>query len=1213
MPNKQFLQYLTQKLKSGNRASIHLNALPSNYVTRLDVSRLEVLTEDSGKCIFNDNKSEQNICNTFLENLLTKSSFKQEINFWDLSLKQNSEDAQNQLKFLAKRLDSIYYQTVDNYLEYGIKTFGFGYPLLIKRDRNDAKKIIKAPLLIWQLEIEKSKQFPNSWIIKKEDDFPIAVNEILISQIYSDDNILIDAIPPEYIEDSVIQQDELLNLCNSVLNEINRTNNANEAISIKLCPSSQKINELADKKAYIQWSGIFGTYKNQKQSIIRELESLAENFENFEQTKNIKLEFGSKLSGVETDPSQERIITKFADDNVKVIQGPPGTGKSQTLSAIITNALENQKKCLVICEKKTAIEVIFNNLDKIGIGSLCAVIDDINKDRERIIKLARSKITFEKPDKFPEHLYQRSLEKYEFLKKNINQKLAQYTKACFGDFNHKELTGLYLENWLLAVDNKIDSEIDPTPYQFNYYEYEDLLALIKKSIKISENARAYQSGLNLIKDEILAAFPNEKIKQEYFEVLLEFEILTKKAQKASGRYIELANEEYDKKAFLQNLGSSTLSLFNKKVAAIHRQKKEIWKAYINLSFKFQYIDFLNIELPQYQSFKLFSEVDKFLNKLHDNVTKCIADFPDFWKFQEWKRYFYSNSEMHQQLISVLLKLPSDKKEAAFKSWYFNESLKKIFYKQQLEPVYDDLQEYVKLKEDLRPLQQKKISNYWHQQQQVAILEFQKQTGNIKRLYNYRKNKEFGRKNALRKIINADFDLFSGFFPVILTNPVACSSVLPMKNNLFDIVIFDEASQLRIEDTYTAYLRGAYKVISGDRHQMPPSSYFQSGQAISLDSGNEEEFEESAFLAESESLLEFAEENTIKQTLLEFHYRSRHPYLIDFSNAAFYGNRLIPMPAVLNYKPIHFKHLEGIYKDGVNIIEAEAVVDLLASQVEANERGQMPSVGIATTNLYQRNLIWDKISERAFKDQEFSRKISQLNANNFFVKNLENIQGDERDIIIISTTFGLDEEGNFRQNFGPLNQANGYRLLNVIITRAKKKMFVCTSIPGAIFSNYSQLIEEKGNNGRGIFYAYLAYVQAIELENENARKNILSFLSAHCKEANTGKNNSRLSSPFEQSIAKYLSKNIDEDRIRLNYQFGGFSIDMAILSKIQETKNIALECNGTENFEIDEAYCHLHYRKKILELYGFDYQYLWSLEFWQNTRESFEKLLENTKI
>jgi superfamily I DNA and/or RNA helicase len=1179
--------------------------LPSNYVSRLDLSRLNGLKRDNGRCVFREAAEQVAVSEEFLYTLLNKASFSFDIDFWDLSLQNLEEEQAKQLKYLAKRLDSIYYQTVDNFLEYGLKTFGFGFPLIIKRDRKDKSKIIKAPLLIWKLEIEKSNKTPNNWTIKKEDDFPIAMNEILVSQIYSDDSIKLEDIPQEYLEDSIIQKEELISLCNTVLNQVNRNDNANETLKLEKCPTAQKIAETASAETFIHWSGVFGTYKNQKQSLIKELEILEENFDEFENGEPPQLQFESKVSGVDTDPSQERIVNNFADSHLKIIQGPPGTGKSQTISAIITNALENQKKCLVICEKKTAIQVIYNNLSKIGFGSFCAVIDDINRDRYQIINSARSKIENYSPGRFSSHIYQLKLEKYEHLKEKINKNIAQLTKPCFGDYNHKELVGLFLENLVQLDFQLLKIDINPGDFKFSYAEYQELQELVDKTCKLSDEAKAQTSGLHIIKDDIFLLETTEQQRYEIQEQLNQlFSDLDQLEKTLEFTFLNV-DEIYDYSKIFLNLKTKTEGLFNKKISTEFERKKEVWKAYINLNSTWQYIDFLKEKLAYYDDFKSYPFLQKYVIGLKEKVKKCIDDYGYFWQFQKWKRYFNSNSEHVQKLIAAIESQEPEKRMNAFKSWYLNQKLGIIYHEEGLEEVEGDLSQLIEIQAELKQLQYNKITNYWKDRQNESVEKYQKEKGNIKRLYNFRQNKEFGRKNALRKIIATDFELFSDLFPVILTNPVACSSVLPMKSNLFDIVIFDEASQLRIEDTYASYLRGAYKVISGDRHQMPPSSYFQSGQSIAIEGEITEEIEESAFMAESESLLEFAEENTIRQTYLEFHYRSRHPWLIDFSNAAFYGSRLIPMPAVKEYKPIHFKSVEGLYSEGINVPEADAVVDILANQIEPIDNGEMPSVGVATTNIAQRNLIWDRISKRRFEDPEFSKKMASLNNNGFFVKNLENIQGDERDIIIMATTFGPDEEGNFRQNFGPLNQTDGYRLLNVIITRAKYQVYVCSSIPTPMFSNYKKLIEENGNNGRGIFYAYLAYALAIEQGNETERQNILNYIAKHCKESNLGTQNKHIAGPFENILKDQLGKTIDNENIMPIFQFGGFYLDMLVALKNQS--NVALECNGGHDIVADEAYSHLQYRQKLLQNYGYKYVHLWSLDFWKKPEKSLNRL------
>ena len=216
--------------------------------------------------------------------------------------------------------------------------------------------------------------------------------------------------------------------------------------------------------------------------------------------------------------------------------------------------------------------------------------------------------------------------------------------------------------------------------------------------------------------------------------------------------------------------------------------------------------------------------------------------------------------------------------------------------------------------------------------------------------------------------------------------------------------FDEASQLRLEDTYTSLYRGKVKIVSGDEHQMPPSNYFQSaGVDDDQDYESDEEMQTQEIVS-SESLLEYAAINGYLPTMLKVHYRSDHEDLIEFSNKAFYGGRLMPIPKLEEYCPIEFRRIDGMYADRSNKMEAAAIVDWLGGYSEATDRPR--SIGIVTLNLNQAELIRESIPPK--KEQTIRplmSSMSQLDEKGFFVKNLENIQGDERDIILLSTTFG----------------------------------------------------------------------------------------------------------------------------------------------------------------------------------------------------------------
>jgi very-short-patch-repair endonuclease/transcription elongation GreA/GreB family factor len=457
----------------------------------------------------------------------------------------------------------------------------------------------------------------------------------------------------------------------------------------------------------------------------------------------------------------------------------------------------------------------------------------------------------------------------------------------------------------------------------------------------------------------------------------------------------------------------------------------------------------------------------------------------------------------------------------------------------------------------------------------------------------------------------------------LTTPDVASNLFEGMNSYFDMVIFDEASQLRLEDNLPAILKGKQIIIAGDEHQMPPTNYFSKIFDGAID--DEEDYEEENeivvdkenILLSCESLLDFGVELNFDKKYLDFHYRSRHPYLIDFSNYAFYNQRLKPLPNNFEYVPIKYMQVNGTFSDHTNEAEADTVLSIIENNINRLPNGKYPSVGIATFNISQRNLIKSKILERQkfSKYDTFNEKINELEANGFFIKNLENIQGDERDVIIISTTYGVGKDGKFAQRFGPINQNKGYKLLNVIITRAKYKVYVCSSIPEQDFMNYKEYLgTETSNNKKAVFYAYLVYCKAVSESNNELRKIVLTALAE-----NTTKNSGydshlrgELESPFEEEVCQSLVDYFGDKKIMPQLEFGGFRIDIVYDPQIIGVPKIAIECDGAKYHSSHEAYLYDRHRQKILEGQGFVFHRIWSTNWWRNKSREVNSLINFIK-
>ncbi len=1074
-------------------------------------------------------------------------------------------------------------------------------------------------MLIWNIDIEKSSRKTNEWIINREDDYPITLNEVLISHIKQDENIIINELPDKYLDDSIIDKGELLQICNEILTQLNATGEKSyNDIEITTCPSKDKVENITGTIPWISWSGVFGLFRTQKESIISDVEKLIENYNSFKFEK-LKVETyqTSTISGVETDPSQEKIINSINKTQKIIIQGPPGTGKSQTLTAIITNALENGAKCLVVCEKKTALNVIYNNLNEIGCSKFCAIIDDVSKDRKKIIETVRG---FEKSE-FPincgyrEQLYENKLKDFNSLKENLINRHKAVLIKIFGDYNWKEVIGNFLNQSKKNKTQNLKTLLKVNDYDFTYKEYQKLLKVIHDGEYYFKEINNLNHPLNKLNNNIFINKFLVSKKIEIEEKLIELKKMSESQIKDINKYISEFDKIFTNYSYNFRIICGFISFFSKKYKNITKIKLTTINNYKKLINQHNDCDLFNYCFIDIEGLFDLNTIRLNIENYIVIINSLLSNFSSFHSYYNWKNFSLNIKENERKLIISLIKINASDWKAALDSWYYNNILQK--YEADIGPFNTNskiIEELASLTIELKKMQQMKINDKWQVKKFISINRFNRESGNINNLYNLRKNKQYARKNSLRRIIHKDFDLFTDFFPVLMVNPVVACSILPLKECIFDVVIFDEASQLRLEDTYTSLIRGKYKIISGDIHQMPPSNYF--GNEIILSQLNEplddSEWEESPDeLADKDSLLEYTIDSNYEKTYLDFHYRSRHPFLIDFSNAAFYGSRLSPMPENTSYKPIRFVEVNGCYeKNRTNPNEAEKVVDILFNKIPTLPNGEYPSVGIATFNLEQRNKILEIIRDKCFMDENVNKKHENLIKNGLFVKNLENIQGDERDIIILSTTFGLNIEGNFRQSFGPINQLKGYKLLNVIITRAKHKLFVCTSIPKEYYERYEGEIATNRNIGKGIFYAYLAYAKAIEEDNSEKKNRILSILKNNCSELEYNIENSNIESPFEQEVYEYLIGYINKERIKIQYQYGGFRIDFVILSKFDNKPLIAIECDGASYHAKNESYSYDLFRQKLIEeRLKLKFYRIWSTNWWTDPIKEINSLVE----
>lgn len=433
-------------------------------------------------------------------------------------------------------------------------------------------------------------------------------------------------------------------------------------------------------------------------------------------------------------------------------------------------------------------------------------------------------------------------------------------------------------------------------------------------------------------------------------------------------------------------------------------------------------------------------------------------------------------------------------------------------------------------------------------------------------------------------------------PIWLMTPEAVSSTFPLIKELFDVVIYDEASQMPIENAIPSLYRASKLVVAGDEKQLPPSSFFK----VSVDD-DDEEVEEKKDEIEVKSLLDLAKMK-FSTVLLGYHYRSRYEALIAFSNYAFYDGKIAIVPDYTPGNPFEYIKVRGVWVNNNNRAEAEKVVEIVESVWKTDST---KSIGVITFNKKQADLIYDILESKASRDSYFSElyeKAQNLVQDgedmSFFVRNLENVQGDERDIIIFSIGYAPTPDGKMYMRFGPLSQSGGENRLNVAITRAKEKVIVVASIEPEDLR-----VESVKGRGPKLLKEYLKYVRAYARGNKLEAEEILKGLVSVSEKSSA--NEVSFDSPFEKEVYEALVKL----GYRVDTQVGvsGYRIDLAIKHPTKDYYVVGIECDGELYHSLPSAKERDIFRQRFLETKGWKIIRVWSRHWWRNKEGELSRL------
>ena len=903
-----------------------------------------------------------------------------------------------------------------------------------------------------------------------------------------------------------------------------------------------------------------------------------------------------------SDSSQTAAAAEAAAGKSFVLHGPPGTGKSQTITNIIGNALAHGKRVLFVAEKQAALNVVKKRLEKLGLFDFCLELHsnkcqkkDFYEQFDKVAELAESAkdVNYAEAERKLSgaaaelEAFSTAMHKIRGIGcsayTGINRAIAAGRgEAADGGgctMKHTDITekqyqdGLETLKNLAAMGTALGEPVNSAFYGCAVSEYS--FALRDAVAKNAREIIAAQAGFAAAAEGLKAKIQRNKKPYDFA-----------KYETISGVYACMKDALYysQKGGFARFMSSvfgkrfhaMTKRPYYRKIKALIKETPDAaavmfagLEAFVapesGLCAALRYGD--KFAGAEDWAFEIYNAAEGFIQNLASLKDFCIYN-SYLEKCAGFPQLAESVGACHGGAVQCAEALPLFEK-SFWQSWVFDTV--------SADPVLNGFSpsEFAAKRERYRAftefaagLTAKEI--YLKTAANLPNFKFASMSSSEPGIL-LKAVKSRGRGTTIRQLFEKVPALMSKVKPCLLMSPLSAAQYLPPDYPEFDLVVFDEASQLLTCQAAGAACRGKGAVVVGDPNQLPPTTFFMAKQdEDGADTGEQD----------LESILDDMLALGVPQNKLLWHYRSEHESLIAFSNANYYDNKLITFPSPDDDKTrVEFRKVEGVYDRGgarTNPKEAEAVVSELFNCLNDPERSKL-TYGIVTFNISQQTLIEDLIDKRIAKQPALDKFFQ--GDDGVFVKNIENVQGDERDVIFFSVTYGEDREGKMTVNFGPVNKDGGWRRLNVAVTRACKKIMVFSTItPDKIDLSRTA---SKGVRGLKDFMAYA----------QNGRLYLSKEAGAEADAA------------FVSSLAGALKKAGYKSSVNLGRS--GNKIDVAVAGDGGYVLGII--CDG-ENAASDFVRDREYGRDNVLRRMGWRLTRVYALEWWQNPQEELKRLL-----
>lgn len=571
-------------------------------------------------------------------------------------------------------------------------------------------------------------------------------------------------------------------------------------------------------------------------------------------------------------------------------------------------------------------------------------------------------------------------------------------------------------------------------------------------------------------------------------------------------------------------------------------------------------------------FALYKQSDNWINSALEQLNIWLNNLD---KIKDWYQWLQVNKKMQTLQIGFIAEqfreenIEESKLLDIFHKSFYKSAIEYIISKEPNLELFkgkifnDTIEKYKRLVADFEQLTRKELfaqlasnlpsfTREATQNSEVGILQ-----------RNIRNN---GRGISIRRLFDLIPTLLPRMCPCMLMSPISVAQYIDVDADKFDLIVFDEASQMPTYEAVGAIARGKNVVIVGDPKQMPPTNFF------SVNSVDEDNIE----MEDLESILDDCLALSMPSRYLLWHYRSKHESLIAFSNSEYYDNKLLTFPSPDNIESkVRFVPIEGYYDKGKsrqNKAEAEAIVDEIVRRLK-DENLRKKSIGVVTFSSVQQSLIEDLLSD-VFVFNPHLESLALECEEPIFIKNLENVQGDERDVILFSVGYGPDKNGQVSMNFGPLNRLGGERRLNVAVSRARYEMVI-----------YSTLRSDQ-----------------IDLNRTSAVG--VAGLKRFLEYAETG---GRIANRKQNAVSDYSINSLIAEKLKqLGYKVdtnvgcSGYKIDIGIVDKDNPAKyKLGIICDGENYRKTKMVRDREIVQNSVLKMLGWKILKIWTLDWWEN--------------